>query len=87
MALLIGRALVPMESVLPKARNFPDGFFSASQRPWEGDTMSSHPRMQRLGEELACSRRRSDRGQGWKRGGPPVLAGRLIFLTMATLES
>lgn len=49
--------------------------------------MSSHPRTQRLGEELACSRRRSDGRQGWKRGGPPVLAGWLIFLTMAILES
>lgn len=49
--------------------------------------MSSHPRMQRLGERLSCSSSRSDRGQGWKIGCPPILAGCLVFLTMAILES
>lgn len=33
--------------------------------------MSSHSSVQRLGEELACSSRRRDSGQGWKTRCPP----------------
>lgn len=45
--------------------------------------MSSHPSMQRLRKELASSSRRSDRGQVWKTGCPPVPTGWLVVFIMA----
>lgn len=77
------------DGVLPQTRNSPDGSSHSHKGPCKGGTVSSHPRLQRLREELDCSSLRTDQRAGleeressrpsWLVGPPHSSPGRPAF--------